>query len=67
MPLDGERSVALLQLPDMGSKLRLLLRQNRQNNSTCRTIKQHTSILLVDEMSNEHEPEIKANTTLAFI
>ena len=25
MPLDGERSVALLQLPDMGSKLRLLL------------------------------------------
>ena len=25
VPLDGERSVALLQLPDMGSKLRLLL------------------------------------------
>ena len=25
MPLDGERSVALLKLPDMGSKLRLLL------------------------------------------
>ena len=24
MPLDGERSVALLKLPDMGSKLRLL-------------------------------------------